>query len=107
MLVKGKLGNKEVEIEIDFEEARNIHREVQRKFNENDVDTVLEEAGILDYDDKMLSDITDIYQDKLFDSGMWCDIAKEAMNEYLNNQKGNGSAGNLAHMRLFSNGKNN
>lgn len=107
MLVKGKLGNKEVEIVIDFEEARNIHREVQRKFNENDVDTVLEEAGILDYDDKMLSDITDIYQDKLFDSGMWCDIAKEAMNEYLNNQKGNGSTGNLAHMRLSPNGKNN
>ena len=41
MLVKGKLGNKEVEIEIDFEEARNIHREVQRKFNENDVDTII------------------------------------------------------------------
>ena len=84
MLVKGKLGNKEVEIEIDFEEARRIHEEVQHYYNKQDVITVLEENSILDYDDKMLSDITDIYQDKLFDSGMWCDIAKNAMDEYLN-----------------------
>lgn len=83
-VVKGKLGNKEVEIVIDFEEARNIHRLVQRKYNENDVDTVLEEAGILEYDEDTLANITDIYQDKLFDSGMWCDIAKDAMKEYFN-----------------------
>lgn len=87
MLVEGKLGNEKVKIDIEYEEARRIFDIIRHDYNKEDVVTVLEEMEIEEYDEQMFSEILDIYEDKLVESGVWCDIALSAVNEYLEKYK--------------------
>ena len=81
MLVEGKLENEKVKIDIEYEEARRIFDIIRHDYNKEDVVTVLEEMEIEEYDEQMFSEILDIYECKLAESGVWCDIALSAVNE--------------------------